>query len=130
MVTTDCISEECQKDHDGVKANPDCQVLYSAGTLTEILGLNSFDAIAFLIHFNDGHAMTIKEMAANFYVIDESKQNDGSDKVALIDCQAKRGGQVQCDEPKFKINRHVTTPDASMLVRLTYRQSAHNASTY
>lgn len=48
--------------------------MYGAGTLSMALGFNNLDSIAFLIQFNDGYAMTIKDMAAAFYVVDETKQ--------------------------------------------------------
>lgn len=81
------------------------------------LGFNNFDSIAFLTHFNDGYAMSIKDMAATFYVIDENKPGDGNDKIATITCHNKigipavKGGVIDgdkgdvCDDPEFKLNR-------------------------
>ena len=52
------------------------------------LGLNNSDAIVFLQHFNDGYAMTIKDMAPAFYVVDTDKEGDGNDKIATIECRS------------------------------------------
>ena len=106
------IIEQCQK------ANPNCQALYGAGTLSSALGLHNFDAIAFLLYFNLGYAMSIKEIAAAFYVIDPTKSGDGDDKVATINCnnraaqEAGKGGLITadppslCNHPTFSINRY------------------------
>lgn len=82
------------------------------------LEMNNFDAIVFLQQFNDGYPMSIKEIAAAFYVVDETKKGDGNDKMATITCHnekpvsAGRAGAVGghspkvCDKPEFKINRY------------------------
>ena len=81
------------------------------------LGMNNFDAIVFLQQFNAGHAMTIKEMAQAFYVVDEKKAGDGDDKIATIVCHNSLGTQVfkggivgqdkhsVCNKPEFNIKR-------------------------
>ena len=81
------------------------------------LGFYNFDSIAFLTHFNDGYAMSIKDMATAFYVIDETKSGDGNDKIATITCHNKKGTPAGragviggdrenvCDDPEFKLNR-------------------------
>ena len=74
-----------------VRGNKDCQALYSAGTLSIAIGLKNFDAIIFLQPFNDGYPITIKDMAAAFYVVDPEKQGDGGDKIATIECQNSKG---------------------------------------
>ena len=83
------------------------------------LGLNNFDSMVFLEQFNGGYPMTIKDMAAHFYVVDENKKGDGSDKMATITCHnfkgtpAGKAGIVGADNPKwcnkpvFAINRLV-----------------------
>ena len=86
--------------------NQDCQALYGAGTLSLALGFDNFDAIIFLQQFNDGYAMTIKDMAAAFYVTDPEKPDDGGDKIATIRCHNSKGiaagkaGIVGADSPK------------------------------
>ena len=100
-----------------MKGNKDCQALYGAGTLSMALGFNNFDSIAFLTHFNDGYAMTIKDMAAAFYVVDGTKSGDGGDKIATITCHNKLSVPTShenttpgdtpdvCNHPEFKLNR-------------------------
>lgn len=63
--------------------------------------------------------MTIKDMAAAFYVIDPDKPGDGSDKVATINCHNSKGSHgglagivgadnpTLCNHPEFLINRYV-----------------------
>ena len=81
------------------------------------MGMNNFDSIVFLTQFNRGYAMSIPEMAAAFYVVDETKPGDGGDKMATITCHnnkgtpAGRAGIIGADNPKlcnnpaFAINR-------------------------
>jgi hypothetical protein len=81
------------------------------------MGMNNFDSIVFLTQFNQGYAMSIPEMAKNFYVVDETKQGNGSDKMATITCHNKpgtpagRAGTIGgdnpkwCDNPVFALNR-------------------------
>ena len=71
------------------------------------MGFDNFDAIVFLQQFNNGYPMTIKDMAAVFYVIDPTKNGDGNDKIATIDCHNSKGvpggkaGIVGADNPKL-----------------------------
>ena len=97
--------------------NKDCQALYGAGTLATVFGMNNFDAMVFLQQFNDGYPMTIKDMAAAFYVIENEKKGDGGDKIATINCHnfkgvaAGKAGVVGadshkvCDKPEFLVKR-------------------------
>ena len=63
--------------------------------------------------------MTIKDMAAAFYVIDPNKKGDGDDKIATIDCHNSKGADVggkagtvgaddptKCNHPAFSIKRY------------------------
>ena len=112
-------NEQCQKGTKDTPGNPDCQALYGAGTLSSVLGFNNFDAIVFLQQFNQGYPMSIKDMAAAFYVIDPTKKGDGGDKIATIDCHNKRGTPAGragviggdnfalCNHPEFLVNRYV-----------------------
>ena len=113
----DKLIEKCREGTDDVPGNPDCQALYGSGTLALALGMNNFDSIAFQINFNDGYAMTIPEIAQNFYVIDDQKEGDGADKIATISCNNKKcikGGRIGCaggddkklcNHPTFAIHR-------------------------
>ena len=79
--------------------------------------MNNFDAIAFLQQFNDGYAMTIKDIAPAFYVVDPERKGDSDDRIAIIKCRNKKGVQSGkagvlgrddpklCANPEFKINR-------------------------
>jgi hypothetical protein len=90
------------------------------------LGLNNFDSIVFLEQFNNGYPMTIKDMAANFYVVNEHKKGDGADKLATITCHntapfpVGRSGVIGgdnpkwCNKPEFAINRSVELIKASL----------------
>ena len=80
--------------------------------------MTNFDAMVFLINFNAGYAMSIPEMAKNFYVADPLKPNDGNDKIAVINCHNDRctpagkagciGGDSPkvCNKPTFKVNEY------------------------
>ena len=101
--------EQCQKGTDDLPANPDCQALYGAGTLFLALKLSNFDSIALFIHYNEGYAMTIKDLAAAF---------GSPDKLATYECHNKprvippnprlspTGGDPKlCVNPTFHIDR-------------------------
>lgn len=110
-------SKQCQEGTKDVPGNKDCQALFGSGTLTQSLKMNNFDTIAFMIQFNNGYAMSIKDMAAAFYVVNENKPGDGDDNIATIECdnhkgtQAGRAGMVGgdsskvCARPSFHIKR-------------------------
>ncbi|KAK4697792.1 COMPASS component SWD3, partial [Lecanoromycetidae sp. Uapishka_2] len=114
-------NEQCQQGTADVPGNPNCQALYGAGTLSLAMGMNNFDAIVFLTQFNQGYAMSIKDMAAAYYVVDETKPGDGSDKIATITCNNNKGipagkagivggdPSTVCDNPTFAINRPLIT---------------------
>ncbi len=81
------------------------------------MGMNNFDAIVFLQQFNNGYPMTIRDIAAAFYVVDPNKKGDGGDKIATIECHNTKGtpagragvlggeSRTVCDKPEFKIKR-------------------------
>ncbi|KAL2041124.1 hypothetical protein N7G274_006068 [Stereocaulon virgatum] len=82
------------------------------------LGSNHFDSITFLTQFHDGYARTIRDMAAAFYVADETKPGNCGDKIAIITCHdhkvtpADHGEEYPfpskldvCNNPEFKLNR-------------------------
>ena len=101
-------NEECQNQ------NPNCQAVYGPGTFSAVLGFNYFDAIAFLINFNNGYPMTIPDMAAAFQV------NGTAGAIATYDChngkkhQTNRGqvgdDPLYCNHPKFGLSRDFMLP--------------------
>ena len=109
--------EQCQKGTKDMPGNPDCQAGYGTGALALALMLSNFVATVFLQQFNNGFPMTIKEMAAAFYVTDSDKKGDGNDKMAIINCHNNKGTQEGiagvigaddpkvCNKPEFKLNR-------------------------
>ncbi len=65
-----------------------------------------------------GYPMSIKDIAAAFYVIDPTKKGDGDNEVATIDCNNKYGAPAKdrliggdnfllCNHPTFAIKRYV-----------------------
>ena len=48
-----------------------CQALYGPGTIAAALDIDNFDAVVFLIQFNQGYPMTIPDMAKAFTMLDK-----------------------------------------------------------
>jgi hypothetical protein len=63
-----------------------CSALYGPGIISSLFSWELFDAVAFLIEFNNGYPMTIPDMALAFHNVDHSIPGDGSNASALIDC--------------------------------------------
>ena len=62
-------NEQCRAgtaDHPG---NPNCTVMYGPGIIASVFGWSNFDAVIFMLKYNNGHAMPIPEIAAAFKVI-------------------------------------------------------------
>ena len=122
-------NEKCQEGTDDAPGNKDCQALYGPGTIATVLGLNNFDAIVFQIQFNEGYPMTIPDIAKGFYVIDPTKDGDGSDKIATINCNNKKGTPAGragivgadnpslCNHPSFAVDRYVKNLDCLLVGR-------------
>ncbi|KAI9893490.1 MAG: hypothetical protein M1814_006787 [Vezdaea aestivalis] len=85
-----------------------------------------YDAVAFLINYNQGHSMSILDMANAFHVIDHAISNDGNNVTATIDCGTQLPGISQtnrfgggnplspaagysCHSPKFALKRNLIT---------------------
>lgn len=92
--------------------------VYGPGTISSALGLNNFDAIAFLLRFNEGYPMSIPDMANAFHVIDPMIVGDGDDAPATIDCRNKPQRQLPdgsflgddpdlCMHPLYAIKREM-----------------------
>ncbi|KAI9851360.1 MAG: hypothetical protein M1838_003916 [Thelocarpon superellum] len=100
--------------------NVTCYASYGPATISQLFGWSTFEAVVFLIHFNQGCAMTVAQMAKAFYVNDPKVANDGMNQVATIDCHngkasVDRGGEVygdlpqNCAHPTFSIKKQLIT---------------------
>lgn len=65
------------------KGFKDCTVVYGPHLLAAALHIESFDAFALLIHFNEGYPMAMKDLIKAFSL---STDPDSATKVATIDC--------------------------------------------
>ena len=114
-------------------APQNCTVLYGAGVISKVFDWNIFDAIVFLIQFNQGNSMSIPDIASAFNVTDYSLPNWGSNVTAQVDCGRpvvtdpidldihRRSDQKRavkyptpesgynCGSPKFSLNRTLIT---------------------
>ncbi|MCJ1275368.1 hypothetical protein MMC21_003171 [Puttea exsequens] len=96
-------NEQCQK------TNPNCTAVYGPGVIAVSYEWEYFDAVAFLINFNDGYPMTIPDMANAFTF------NKGS--AAMVHCDGPRQNANAwssfsdledpnvCYNPKMSLNR-------------------------
>ena len=105
-------NEQCRKQ------NPDCQAVYGPGVIALAFGWETFDAVTFLINFNQGYPMTIPDMAAAFHV------NGTQGTAAVVDCHngkwvlvghgataAMTGDNPRlCNHPRFSMSRDITLP--------------------
>ncbi|MCJ1382769.1 hypothetical protein MMC17_005882 [Xylographa soralifera] len=76
-------NEKCQQ------GNPQCQVVYGPSVIANTFGWELFDAIVFMIQFNQGLTMTIPDMAAAFTAIvdnSEGSHPSGTPQIATITC--------------------------------------------
>ena len=76
-------NEKCQQ------GNPQCQVVYGPSVIANTFGWELFDAIVFMIQFNQGLTMTIPDMAAAFTAIvdnSEGSHPSGAPQIATITC--------------------------------------------
>ncbi|KAI9670043.1 MAG: hypothetical protein M1817_004523 [Caeruleum heppii] len=91
-------NEECHK-----RGDPNCVALYGAGVLSSLFKWNNFDAIAFLLEYNKGYAMTLPEIAAAFHVVFPPGSADGEEDIATIDCVGEEFSDdttLSLDDPK------------------------------
>ena len=109
-------NEQCQS-----LGNQNCTAVFGPGVLSLVFGWNNFDSVAFLIQYNKGYAITLPELASNFYNIDDPKNSgDGSDQIATMKCNNVRGTSnayggwdgsdpSKCASPTFQLNRALIT---------------------
>lgn len=103
-------NEKCQQ------GNPSCQAVYGPGTLSNVFGWDYFDAIAFLINFNNGYPVTIPDMVAAF----QFSWSSNPSSVATVVCQnsTKNHGDIHstsdepiiCSDATFTLSRDFTLP--------------------
>lgn len=109
-------NEQCQS-----QGNPNCTAVFGPGVLSLVFEWDNFDSITFLIQYNEGYAMTLPEIANAFYNINDPKNSgDGSNQIATINCNNKKGIQdrwgvsmrddmSKCNHPSFQLNRSLVT---------------------
>ena len=109
-------NEQCQS-----LGNQNCTAVFGPGVLSLVFGWDNFDSVAFLIQYNEGYAMTLPELASQFYNIDDPKNSgDGSNQIATIKCNNKPGHSnafggfdgddtTKCNHPTFQLNRALIT---------------------
>lgn len=121
-------NKQCNKNRQAQGLEPNCTVVYGAGVISKTLNWEVFDAVAFLVAFNKGHAMSILDMADQFHVIDQTIAGDGDNHTATIACApliqnidethrfASHGSRLQspssglpCQNAKFAIKRNLIT---------------------
>ncbi|MCJ1290813.1 hypothetical protein MMC34_002355 [Xylographa carneopallida] len=76
-------NEKCQQ------GNPQCQVVYGPSVIANTFGWELFDAVVFMIQFNQGLTMTIPDMAAAFTAIVDNSEGShptGPPQIATITC--------------------------------------------
>ncbi|MCJ1285104.1 hypothetical protein MMC26_004442 [Xylographa opegraphella] len=107
-------NEKCQQ------GNPQCQVVYGPSVIANTFGWELFDAIVFMIQFNQGLTMTIPDMAAAFTAIVDNSQGShptGAPQIATITCAdpLKHSnydpyeGEAICVKAGFQLNRSLIT---------------------
>ncbi|MCJ1408688.1 hypothetical protein MMC19_002763 [Ptychographa xylographoides] len=102
-------NEKCQQQ------NPQCQVLYGPNVIMQTFGWDLFNAIIFMIQFNQGLTMTIPDMAAAFTSIG-GPESSTNGIVAQIKCKNgphdhHRGPSLGpiCESPSYLLNRTLVT---------------------
>ncbi|MCJ1437719.1 hypothetical protein MMC27_007106 [Xylographa pallens] len=107
-------NEKCQQ------GNPQCQVVYGPSVMANTFGWELFDAIVFMIQFNQGLTMTIPDMAAAFTAIVDNSEGShptGAPQIATITCadpykHSKTDpfeGDPVCVKAGFVLNRTMVT---------------------
>ena len=109
-------NEQCQS-----LGNQNCTAVFGPGVLSLVFGWDNFDSVAFLIQYNMGYAITLPELASQFYNIDDPKNSgDSSNQIATIKCNNKPGHSnafggfdgddtTKCNHPTFQLNRALIT---------------------
>ncbi|KAI9673996.1 MAG: hypothetical protein M1817_002202 [Caeruleum heppii] len=112
------------KDHTGnekcqTMGNANCTAVYGPGVMASVFKWETFDAFIFMIHYNEGYAMSLPDIAKVFYVKPSSAgRDDGADKIATIDCNVPRdrgrfsgptSPPKKCIKPTFALKRQLVT---------------------
>ncbi|MCJ1486192.1 hypothetical protein MMC06_006368 [Schaereria dolodes] len=111
-------NEQCQKQ------NPSCQAVYGPGVISSVFDWEPFDAVIFMIAFNQGFTMTIPDMGAAFEIATNTSDADPN-AIATIQCNDPQdanafigphgvGSEVQlwgdtCKSASYSINRSLVT---------------------
>ncbi|MCJ1259542.1 hypothetical protein MMC24_007380 [Lignoscripta atroalba] len=110
-------NEKCRDGDGDVPGQPDCIAVYGPGVIASTFHWEMYDAILFMINFNEGLTMSIPDMAAAFTIFQQPAY--GPDKplppelVAAIQCQPSIMGsginadvnEEICFHSKFTLNR-------------------------
>ena len=105
--------EECRQGSSEFRGNSNCTVHYGPGVIAGFTGWENFDAVAFLIYANNGHAIVIDDLIQHFHVIGrygphpEDDNQDSDDKIATIECTQPPGHPFLgfCLKPVFRFKR-------------------------
>ena len=88
-------NEQCNQERKKAGLSQNCTAAYGPNTLAKVFGWETVDAAGFEIEYNDGHWMTIPDIAKQLHIIDRTIPNDGSTAAATVDCGEHRGTDVQ-----------------------------------
>ena len=112
-------NEKCREGTPDQPGNPNCTVVYGAGVLASTFKWDNFDAVAFLLTYNDGYPMSIPDMAAAFFVIKSGINDaDGTSKVATVTCNSQSicvdplncaSTENECSTPTFAVKKNLMT---------------------
>ncbi|KAI9841723.1 MAG: hypothetical protein M1838_003439 [Thelocarpon superellum] len=130
-------NERCRAGINGQPGRPDCVVLYGPGVLARSFGWELFDAVVFLLAFNDGFPMSIPDMASAFYVASSGTDDTTTSKhAAVISCRPVEpcsdvtkctapAVAHQCDFPRFSVQRElINVPDLNQTAAQRTSQAA------
>ncbi|KAL6712894.1 hypothetical protein ACLMJK_009606 [Lecanora helva] len=130
-----------QKDHTGnekcQQENSNCVASYGPGILSLTMDWEYFDAVVFLLEFNQGFPMTIPDIAAAFGNATSFDKDMSSDAVVQITCGNNPKSQIRtgrmgkpewsftdnyyCNSPSFHLNRyHINLPNINRTAAEVY----------
>ena len=140
-------NEKCNENLESSGQEPNCTVAYGLSVISGMFDWNVYDASIFMINFNEGHAMTIPDLASSFAIFDHTNPSATANAVAIIDCgdptscsdpdsnpvttwnneperiSCAPSVGYTCDKPVFKINRDlITLPGINQGATETYNQ--------
>ena len=140
-------NEKCNENLRESGQEPNCTVAYGLSVISGMFDWNVYDASIFMITFNEGHAMTVPDLASSFAIYDYTNPSATEKAVAIIDCGDPKSCLdsdsnpvttwnnepdkiscapsvgYTCDKPVFKINRDlITLPGINQGAADTYNQ--------